>query len=226
MNNGTAKYAVPIRVPPGTAGQTPSVSLTYEGGRGNGPLGFGWECSPPYIQRQTDKGIPRYVDGPNGLDDDYDGAIDEPDEVDVFIDDSKEELVPQADGYYFQENEGAFIRYKRVGDHWEANAPDGSLLIYGLTAEPPASPTATPATSSNGSWKKKSTPTATPSFTRIPLLPVIKTGIRNISAGIRYGPGAPPWANFHFVSFRYEPRSDWFEDCRPGFPRPHRRAAE
>jgi len=71
----------------------------------------------------------------------HDGTTDEPDEIDVFIDDSKEELVPSLTAITSQENEGAFIRYKRVGDHWEANAPDGTLLIYGLTP-PPASPTA------------------------------------------------------------------------------------
>ena len=34
---------------------------------------------------------------------------------------------------------------------------------------------------------------------------------------VAYGPGAPPWSSFHFVVFEYEDRSDWFEDCRPGF---------
>jgi hypothetical protein len=36
-------------------------------------------------------------------------------------------------------------------------------------------------------------------------------------ASISYGPGRPPWSNFHFVIFVYEDRSDWFEDCRSGF---------
>jgi hypothetical protein len=34
---------------------------------------------------------------------------------------------------------------------------------------------------------------------------------------IAYGPGAPPWTSYHFISFEYEDRSDWFEDCRSGF---------
>jgi len=46
-------------------------------------------------------------------------------------------------------------------------------------------------------------------------------GSQNINqkylTGIRYGPGAPPWNNFHFVTFVYEDRPDWFEDCRAGF---------
>src|SRR5262249_31655987 len=35
--------------------------------------------------------------------------------------------------------------------------------------------------------------------------------------GISYGPGRPPWDNFHYISFVYEDRPDWFEDCRQGF---------
>jgi hypothetical protein len=36
-------------------------------------------------------------------------------------------------------------------------------------------------------------------------------------AQIAYGPGAPPWDNYHFVACSYETRQDWFEDCRAGF---------
>src|SRR5262245_20620551 len=70
LNTGTAKYGVGLLLPPGTARHAPSLSLHYEGGSGNGPLGFGWNLPVPYIQRQCDKGIPRYVDDNNQLDDD------------------------------------------------------------------------------------------------------------------------------------------------------------
>ena len=118
LNTGTSKYAVALQVPPGTASHAPGLALQYEAGNGNGPLGYGWRFSIPHIGRQSDKGIPRYIDADNGYDDDGDGEIDEPDEIDVFINDAKEELVPQADGYYFCENEGSFVRYRRVGGHW------------------------------------------------------------------------------------------------------------
>ena len=52
LNTGTAKYGIALKVPPGTAGQTPSLSLSYEGGGGNGPLGFGWTIPTSYIQRK------------------------------------------------------------------------------------------------------------------------------------------------------------------------------
>src|ERR1051325_3446517 len=58
LNSGTAKYGVGIKVPPGTAGHAPSLSLSYEGGGGNGWLGIGWALPTAYIQCRTDKGMP------------------------------------------------------------------------------------------------------------------------------------------------------------------------
>src|SRR5215213_2313798 len=60
LNTGTAKYGVGMQVPPGTAGQTPGVGLSYEGGGGNGPLGIGWTLPHAYVQVRTDKGSPTY----------------------------------------------------------------------------------------------------------------------------------------------------------------------
>src|SRR5213596_835662 len=84
LNTGTAKYGIGLKVPPGTAGQTPVLSLSYEGGAGNGPIGFGWQLVLPSIQRRTDKGIPRYLDSlPPG---------DDLGRADIFLNDMKEEL--------------------------------------------------------------------------------------------------------------------------------------
>src|SRR5262245_43267244 len=52
LNTGTAKYSLGIKLPPGTAGQQPTQALAYEGGGGNGALGFGWSLSVPCIQRR------------------------------------------------------------------------------------------------------------------------------------------------------------------------------
>src|SRR2546428_9894348 len=54
LNTGTAKYGVALKVPPGTAGHAPTLSLSYEGGGGNGPLGFGWSLPMTYVQRRSD----------------------------------------------------------------------------------------------------------------------------------------------------------------------------
>ena len=216
LNTGTAKYGIKLSLPPGPAGGAPGLALAYEGGGGNGPLGFGWELSIPYVQRQADKGIPRYVDGPNGIDDDHDGLVDEPDEIDPFITDMKEELVPQSDGYYFSENEGAFIRYRRDGASWIGTLPDGTRMDFGLT------PGGRIQDSSSGrvfKWLlERTTDTAgnvvTYAYVNVP-------GPQNLNqkylSAVSCGPGAPPWNNFHFVTFTYEDRQDWFEDGHAGF---------
>ena len=220
LNTGTGKYAIQLQLPPGTAGHAPGLSLNYEGGSGNGPLGFGWRLPIAYIQRQSDKGIPGYVDSANSQDDDQDGWVDEADELDVFINDMKEELVLQDDGYSFCENEGAFIRYRRVkdeiNDYWEGTLPDGTLMEFGLSAEGRIVDAESEraycwllqrSTDTNGN-------TIVYSYSSF-------AGSENTNQKylkkVEYGPGAPPWENFHFAAFVYKSRQDWFEDCRSGF---------
>src|SRR5213075_3179350 len=69
LNSGTAHYGFSLAVPPGTAGHTPVLHFSYDGGQGNEVLGIGWRLPLPCVQRRTDHGIPRYIDAPNGKDD-------------------------------------------------------------------------------------------------------------------------------------------------------------
>ncbi|MCV2883191.1 FG-GAP-like repeat-containing protein [Aestuariibacter sp. AA17] len=57
--SGAATYSVPIDLPKGIAGVTPTLSLNYHSSAGNGPLGMGWSvgglsaisrCRPTYEQ--------------------------------------------------------------------------------------------------------------------------------------------------------------------------------
>ena len=204
LNTGTAKYSIALKVPPGTAGHNPELRLLYESGSGNGTLGFGWSLPVPYVQRQTDKGIPTY--GTN-----YGVARD-----DKFINEMKEELVPQTNGFYFCENEGAFIRYRQISNYWEGTLPNGTKLEFGSTSS---------ARIEDGTsgrifcWlleRETDTHGNVTAYDYLRFTDVANTNQKYL-AGIRYGPGAPAWENFHFVRLEYEDRPDWFEDCRAGF---------
>lgn len=214
LNTGTAKYGINIALPPGTAGHSPTLSLNYESGHGDGPAGLGWRFGPGDIHRQTDKGIPRYVDGPNGVDDDHDGAVDEADELDRFIGVEDEELVALADGTYRARIEGAFIRYRRVGDHWEADLKDGTLLEFGVT--PQGRVTDVDGTKTFRWLLEKSTDT---NGNLIEFDYAVFPGSDNQKylKQIRYGPGVSPWSAFYFAYLIYEDRSDWRKDYRSGF---------
>ena len=59
--SGQVRYDVPLELPPGRAGVRPSLSLTYAGDVGNGPLGVGWTFSAPAIRRSTRLGVPAFT---------------------------------------------------------------------------------------------------------------------------------------------------------------------
>ena len=77
--NGTAAFSLPLPVSP-ARGASPSLSLAYNSGSGNGIFGLGWELGLASIKRETSKGLPRYYD-----------AI----ESDIFLFSEAEDLVPE-----------------------------------------------------------------------------------------------------------------------------------
>ena len=114
-------YPVALKLPAGPAGFAPKLTLVYNTGFGNGPLGRGWRLEGPVaIERQTVKGFPRYRDSERG------GGRD------VFVFEG-EELVPLSNGTYRLENDESFRRFSPVAgreggpiDAWLIEDRDGT----------------------------------------------------------------------------------------------------
>ena len=215
LNTGTVRYAVNISLPPVAGDHRPGLSLDYESGYGNGPAGIGWKYGPGAVVRKTDMGIPRYVGGPNGLDDDQDGQIDEADEEDILLGTAEEDLVKMADGTYRARCEGSFIRYRRVGDHFEGHRKDGTQLFFGLT--PQARVTDQTGTRVFKWLLEKSTDT-NGNVIEFEYRSFWWSDNQKYLQEIRYGPGPAPWSAFYFAHLIYEDRPDCRRDYRSGFP--------
>ena len=141
LSAGTGTFSVPIALPPGRAGVQPSLALEYGTSGGNGPLGVGWSLAAPFIARQTDRGLPRYVDA----------SAWQPEE-DRFIYNGGQELVPvdsaaaaAIDGgtipaelagwqQYRARVEGGFMRFFRAPDglSWVVQDKNGTRFDFGL----------------------------------------------------------------------------------------------
>jgi RHS repeat-associated protein len=207
LNTGTAKYAVSFKAPPGTSGLVPLLALSYDAGGASGPYGWGWSLGTPSVQRQTDKGIPLYSD-PLGV---VLGRSDR------FVNEAREELVPVGDGFHFCKNETAFLRYRSVGDHWEAHRPDGSRLIFGATSAARVQDRSQPDRVFEWLLEQEIDLHGNTILYKYQEFTGQSDLNRKYLSEVRYGAGAPPWSSFQSVVFRYDRRSDVIEDGRPGF---------
>lgn len=211
LNSGTSSYSVPLATLPGRAGFAPELALTYSSGGTAGVVGLGWSLSLPSLQRQTDKGMPFYVDAANGTDDDQDGTVDEFDELDTIIHSSGEELVPLVDGSWRNENEQEFQRFERVGAGWRSLRKDGVALSFGTTA---ASRIERPSLGGSYRWlldRMEDTNGNVISFVWSGAV----DGTRQIYLdAIRYNPND---GSGMVIDFEYEARPDPISDFRPGF---------
>ena len=214
LNSGSARYEVKIKLPQGTAGSTPTLSLRYESGFGDGAAGIGWVFGPGAITRKTDKGIPRYVDGPNGADDDHDGKIDDVDEEDLLVGLEGEELVKLADDSYRARIEGTFLKYHKVDDHWVGFLKNGTRLEFGLTPN-------TRISDAGGEkvfkWLLEKSTDTNGNVIEYTYAGFEGSDNQKYLTEIRYGPGVPPWQTHYFVSLSYESRPDFRKDYRSGF---------
>lgn len=95
--NGTASFSVPLPFS-SARGASPSLSLSYNSGSGNGIFGLGWSLRLATIKRKTDKLLPQYQDA---------------DESDVFLFSEAEDLVPEfqkeIDGSFSTDGNGYYI---------------------------------------------------------------------------------------------------------------------
>src|SRR5262245_11407631 len=57
-NTGAMTFSVPLDVPEGFDGVTPSLALSYSSLAGDGPVGLGWDLAVPAIERTTSRGLP------------------------------------------------------------------------------------------------------------------------------------------------------------------------
>ncbi|MFS1526372.1 toxin TcdB middle/N-terminal domain-containing protein, partial [Microbulbifer sp. 2304DJ12-6] len=133
LNTGTSSQLTRLAVPPGRNGLAPDVSVEYNSGFGNGLVGLGHRLTMPFIQRQTDQGLPNYSEWGRAdqRDNDHDGRTDEFDEFDTFINHQGEELVLVEDGVYRTKNATDFARYQRLSEGWMVTQPDGQRWYLG-----------------------------------------------------------------------------------------------
>ena len=207
LNSGTVTYGVSFSVPAGRAGLTPAISLSYEGGRGNGVCGFGWGVGAGSIRRQSDKGFPHY------------------DVADTFLL-GGEELVPLSNPEqdWRCENDRSFQRVRQVParNAWEVTDPDGSRHYYGGYRGEGGRFSAVMNAAARGG-----------DFDRTYLWLLESTvDVHGNRIEYEYEPGEGTlylsritWShwvrdgqtNCYEARLTYEPRSDVFDDFRPGF---------
>jgi RHS repeat-associated protein len=138
--NGTASFSIPFPLSHGRSNSTPALSLSYNSGSGSSPFGLGWDVHIPFIQRKTDRELPRYRDA---------------DESDVFLLSGTEDLVPclKSDGNldilklpgftiqrYRPRIEGSFARIEKIlpknalSFYWKITTKDNEVSFFGRNA--------------------------------------------------------------------------------------------
>ena len=215
LNTGTAKYGWASRCRPARPDMHPVCAFPTKAAAATDRWASAGACRCRYIQRRTDKGIPTYGQNVGFA------------RRRSFINEMKEELVPQADGYWFCENEGAFIRYRRVGDHWEGTAPDGTATGVWTHRQWPRRRTGPmPPTSSAGCWKSETDTHGNVIVYIYAPFPGAQNLNQKYLVEIRYGPGGPPWTELSFRRIRLRRSSGLVRGLPRRFSRANRQAAE
>jgi RHS repeat-associated protein len=113
-------YSVPLELPKAQGGLSPSVSLSYSGELGNGPVGVGWSLPVASIRRSTRLGVPAY------------GTDDELELVGVA---GGGRLVPLTDGTLVLEGRGRAVKVERLAEGGFRLTENGGVrYTFGATA--------------------------------------------------------------------------------------------
>ncbi|MCC6620916.1 MAG: VCBS repeat-containing protein [Deltaproteobacteria bacterium] len=204
INMGLVSYGVPIEVPQGHAGLTPSLSLSYSSSGGSSLVGMGWSFGVPSIERMTSEGLPRY--GPD----------------DMMAADGGSELVrlPGTDTYRAR-FEGGFVRYRWIdprGDgrdgHWTAEYPDGRVGWFGARSNGNPDLAARVA-GPDGTFRWYLSEMVDTLGHRI-RYEYVKEGADSLPTRIAYAFDQAGVPHYQIV-LGYEQRSDHLVDAKPGF---------
>ncbi len=126
-NQGSMTFSVPIDVPEGFAGVTPSLALDYSSAAGVGLSGIGWDLGVPYIERMTNLRLPDY-----DVDDDFaaNGGL------------QLVRVAAEPDVFEYRARfEKGFSRYRWYGagegtaGYWTEETPEGITRFYGADPE-------------------------------------------------------------------------------------------
>ncbi|MCA9517364.1 MAG: VCBS repeat-containing protein, partial [Myxococcales bacterium] len=206
-NMGAMAYSVPIVLPAGRPGLSPSLALSYSSSATSSVVGIGWNLAVPAIERLTKRAVPR-----------YDGA-------DEFAADAGAELVLVASDAttqtYRARFEGAFARYTwhdvatGAEGYWTAEYPDGRVGTFGAHADGTLEPTARVG-GGQGTFRYLLVDLTDPwghalhyTYATISQSAGLLTGITWLADAA----GDDTYA----VSLAYEDRSDWLDNATGGF---------
>jgi YD repeat-containing protein len=111
-------YSVPFTLPAGPASFGPSLSITYSGDLGNGPVGVGWSLSGIAIRRSVRLGVPSYTTA---------------DELELMGIGKSGRLVSIGSGEYRVEGDPTTTRVLKKDDGFEVTDADGTKYLLGYT---------------------------------------------------------------------------------------------
>ena len=196
LNSGTASYSIDIKVPSGTAGLQPSISLLYNSGIGNGPFGLCWNWEPMSIKRKTSKGIPTYGDG------------------DIFVFNGVD-LVPLSDGSWRQKIENKWVRITRNDNGWVVQEKNGTIHRLGLKPSSCVSKGGTFDFNDIFAWYVTETEDVHGNVIEWEYTTFVDSPGRIYPSRILWG--AAESIGRHSVNFIWESREDSFTSCVSGF---------